>query len=134
MTCRGFECGRRCAFRVKQEVGVPQHGSWRGSVLRRAFVGNVLVWGREAKGLKSVVWVCPIAWRLAASAFGVTLEVWAVVAGVELAFESVRLRVRLVRTMCCVRLEQEVRLQAIICTAALPVPHRSGREDVATKR
>ena len=76
----------------------------------------------------------PVAWGLAASAFGVTLEVWAVVAGVELAFERVGLRVRLVRTMCCVRVEQEVRLRAIICTAALPVSHRSGREDVGTKR
>ena len=51
-----------------------------------------MVWVREARGLKSVVWVCPIAWRLAASAFGVTLEVWGVVVGVELAFESLRLR------------------------------------------
>ena len=90
--------------------------------------------GREARGCKLAVCVSPVAWGLAASAFGVTLEVWAVVAGVELAFERVGLRGRFVRTMCCVRLEQEVRLRAILCTAALPVPHRSGQEDVATKR
>ena len=111
-----------------------QHGARRGSVRRQALAGHVLVWGREARGCKRVVCVGPVAWRHAPSAFGVTLEVWAVVAGVELAFESLRLRVRLARTMCCVRLEQEVRLRAIICAAALPVSHRSGRDDVATKR
>ena len=134
MTCRRCECGRRCECRVAQKVGVLQHGAWRGSVRRQAFVGHVLVWGREATGLKSVVCVGPVAWHLAASAFGFTLEVWAVVAGVELAFERVRLRVRLARTMCCVRVEQEVRLRAIICTPTLPVPHRSGRDDVESKR
>ena len=50
----------------------------------------MLVWGREATGLKSVVCVGPVAWGLAARAFGITLEVWAVVAGAELAFARVR--------------------------------------------
>ena len=88
----------------------------------------MLVWGREATGLKSVVCVGPVAWGLAARAFGVTLEVWAVVAGVELAFERVRLRVRLARTMCCVRVEQKVRFAGHhlhSCASSIP-PQWSG--------
>ena len=130
MPCRRCECGSR----VTQKVGARQHSASRRTVRRHALVTNVAVWGTEARGCKRMVCVCPVAWRHAACAFGVTLQVWAVVAGVELAFERVRLRIRLVRTMCCVRMEQEGRLRATICTAALRLSHRSGRDDVGTNR
>ena len=103
MAWKRSECGRRSARRMTQTVGVMQHSASRGNLGRQELVGKVLAWGREAGGGRSVVCVPP-----ADYAFGVTLEVWAVVAGLGRAFGSVRLRGRLAARLCCVRLEQKV--------------------------
>ena len=74
MACGRYECGRRCARRVTQEVGVMQHSSFRGKLGRQELVGKVVVWGREAGGVTNVVCVGPVASRPTICAFGVTLE------------------------------------------------------------
>ena len=105
MACRRSECGRRSARRVTQKVGVMQHSASRGNRGRQELVGKVLAWGREAGGGRSVVCVPP-----ADCAFGVTLEVSAVGARLGRAFGSVKPTGRLAACLCCVRLEQHVRV------------------------
>ena len=103
MACGRCECGRRCARRVTQTVGVMQHSSFRGKLGRQELVGKVVVWGREAGGGGSVVCVGPVASRPAIYVFGVTVNLWAVVAGLGRAFGRVRLTGRLAARLCCVR-------------------------------
>ena len=66
-----------------------------------------MLWGREAGGGRSVIFVGPAAFDPVASrpaiyAFGVTLEVRAVVVGLGRAIGSVRLTGRLAACLCCV--------------------------------
>ena len=79
-----------------------QHSASRGKLGRQELVGKVVVWGREAGGGGSVVCVGPVASRPAIYVFGVTVNLWAVVAGLGRAFGSVRLTGRLVACLCCV--------------------------------
>ena len=102
MGCGRCECGRRSARRVTQTVGVMQHSAFRGNLWRQELVGKVVAWGRDGKGASSVVCVGPVASRAAMYVFGVTLEVRAVVAELELAFGRVRLTGRLAARLCCV--------------------------------
>ena len=105
MACGRCECGRRCARRVTQKVGVIQHSASRGNLGRQELVGRVVVWGRK-QGDAGVWFASPFA----DCAFGVTAEVRAVVAELEPAFGSVRLTGRLATRIRCVWLKWEVRL------------------------
>ena len=89
MACGRYECGRRCARRVTQEVGVMQHSSFRGKLGRQELVAKVVLWGRESRGGRSVVCVGPVASRPTSYGFGVTLEAKAVVVGLGRTFGSV---------------------------------------------
>ena len=60
MACGRCECGRRCACRVTQKVGVLQHSASRGNLGRQELVGKVVAWWREARGCRSVV--CVVRW------------------------------------------------------------------------
>ena len=107
MACGRWECGRRCARRVTQTVGVMQHWSFRGKLERQELVGKVVVpggpWMREAGGGGSVGCGGPVASRPKIYVFGVTLEEWAFDAGLGWSFGSVRLTGRLEARLCCVR-------------------------------
>ena len=117
MACGRQKCGRRCACRVTQKVGVVQRSAPRGTLGRQDLVGKAMVWGWEAGGGSSVVCVGSVASRPAIYAFRVTLEVWAVVAGLGRAFGRVRLTERLAARFCCVRRNSKCISCALICTA-----------------
>ena len=111
-----------------------QHSSFRGKLGRQELVGKVVVWGREAGGGRSVVCVGPVASRSGRCAFGVTLEVWAVVAGLGQAFGSVRLTGRLAARLCCVCPIRKCVCRALTWTAKLAGVFRGGRQGVVPRR
>ena len=102
MACGRCERGRPSARCVTQKVGVMQHSSFRGKLGRQELVGKMVVWGREAGGGRSVVCLGAVASRPAIYVFGVTLNLWAVVAGLVRGFGSARLTGRLAARLCCV--------------------------------
>ena len=80
MACRRCECDRRRGRRVTQKVGVMRHSACRGNLGRQESVRKVMVWGRESRRGRSVVWVGAVGSRPAIYGFGVTLKARAVVA------------------------------------------------------
>ena len=61
MACGRCECGRRCARRMTQTVGVMQHSAFRGNLGRQELVGKVVAWGRE--GGDAGVWFASVVLR-----------------------------------------------------------------------
>ena len=91
MACGRCECGRRCARRVTQKVGVIQYSAACGTLGRQELVGKVLAWGREAGGDWSAFCVGPVASHPSIYVFGVTRRAWPVGAVLGRAFGRVRL-------------------------------------------
>ena len=136
MACWRCECGRRCARRVTQAVGVMQHSAFRGTLGRQELVGKVVVWGRGSGRRQEcgLCWFCCVAsrnlwfWRYAESVGGCCLTssgVW------ECEADGSSCGTFMLRTP-----EQPVFLERPHRrgTSALPDVCRSGRKGVVPRR
>ena len=105
---------------------------WKARVAGVSREGGGL--GMESRGMQECGLVGPVASRLAVYAFGVTLKVWTVVAGLALAFGNMRLTGRLAARLWCVCPSRKCVCRALIWTANLAGTHRSGRGGVFPRR